>query len=535
MTYLQRLKGEHLLVLTIILSIGCTGESRTSADDEPDATPFSMSDAMLTDLDPMMDQGVMTDLSQSDSDAAFNVMDATVPNLMDLPLVLPPYNAQFIEAEPQRQGDPEQGYHHFINSPFVGCGIPLSVFERVGDANRFFPLVGLPAEEAYLEGRVGGNAELPYFFTYNRTANDVEVAAINCMSCHAGVFQDQLLVGLGNSTLNTTNDVSVFANGLGALVNDPAEREAWAYWAERMSAVAPDIVLDTKGVVAADNMALVLFGRRDPSTLEWQDDYQIEVPEQVPSVPLAVPPLWRMGKKHAMFYSGSFRGDHSRYMFAASSLCLTGLDEFMEIDSYFHHVRAWIASLQPPAWPYEIDEERVERGEFVFERTCSGCHGTYGETESYPNLVIPAEEVGTDPLLLAFEQLFVDALSPWFAQTPLTESNYLVASGGYIAPPLDGIWITAPYLHNDSIPSLLTLLDSSRRPMYWRRATLDSNDFDQAEVGWRYEIESLGRAEGASADVYDTTRMGYLNEGHLYGDHLNEAQRLDLVEYLKTL
>ena len=31
---------------------------------------------------------------------------------------------------------------------------------------------------------------------------------------------------------------------------------------------------------------------------------------------------------------------------------------------------------------------------------------------------------------------------------------------GYIAPPLDGIWITAPYLHNGSVPDLETLLNS---------------------------------------------------------------------------
>jgi hypothetical protein len=371
----------------------------------------------LIDQGLLADQGLMVDQGSIDADIGGEEPNGELADrglvagemaladmfIDELPLILPPDSAMTIEHEPQREGDPELGYHHFINSPFVGCGIPLSVFDRVGDASRFFPLVGLPAEEAYLEGRVGANADLPYFLTYNRTDTDVEIAATNCMSCHAGLFQDRLLVGLGNSTLNTTNDVSVFANGLGRLVDDPAEREAWAYWAERMSAVAPSIVLDTKGVVAADNLAFVLFGRREPSTLEWQDDYQVAVPDEVPAVPLAVPPLWRMGKKSSMFYSGSFRGDHSRYMFAASSLCLTGLDEFHEIDSYFNHVRAWIASLEPPAWPYELDQARVERGERVFERSCSACHGTYGETPTYPNLVIPEDAIGTDSLLLSFE------------------------------------------------------------------------------------------------------------------------------------
>lgn len=529
------LRDTIVVTLVLILAVGCDQGAEPKAER---ALDMILNDVGGAEESSEIDQGE----PQIESDAGLapiedmQVMDdLAIPEELNLPWVSPPEGSQVIEAEPQREGDPEQGYYHFINSPFVGCGIPLSVFERVGDASRFFPLVGLPAEEAYLDGRVGGNVDLPYFLTYNRTESDVEIAATNCMSCHAGLFQEQLLVGLGNSTLNTTNDVSVFANGLGSLVDDPAEREAWAYWAERMSAVAPEIVLDTKGVVAADNLALVLFGRRDPSTLEWRDEYQVEVPDEVPAVPLAVPPLWRMGKKNAMFYSGSFRGDHSRYMFAASSLCLTGLDEFREIDSYFNHVRAWIASLEPPVWPYELDTTRVVRGERIFERSCSGCHGTYGDEPTYPNLVIPEAEIGTDPLLLVFEQLFVQSLGPWFEQTPLTESNYLTATGGYMAPPLDGIWITAPYLHNDSVPSLAALLDSSRRPSYWRRASYDSNDFDPIEVGWRYEAREVGRDGGAGPEVYDATRLGYLNEGHTYGDHLSQEQRLDLIEYLKTL
>ena len=104
-----------------------------------------------------------------------------------------------------------------------------------------------------------------------------------------------------------------------------------------------------------------------------------------------------------------------------------------------------------------------------------------------------------------------------------------------MAPPLDGIWMTAPYLHNDSVPSLATLLESTSRPRFWRRASLDSNDYDEVEVGWRYIVEDRGREEGAGPEVYDTTRIGYLNEGHRYGDHLSSDQRRDLIEYLKTL
>jgi len=35
-----------------------------------------------------------------------------------------------------------------------------------------------------------------------------------------------------------------------------------------------------------------------------------------------------------------------------------------------------------------------------------------------------------------------------------------VCSIGRADPPLDGIWATAPYLHNGSVPTLAALLDS---------------------------------------------------------------------------
>ena len=35
--------------------------------------------------------------------------------------------------------------------------------------------------------------------------------------------------------------------------------------------------------------------------------------------------------------------------------------------------------------------------------------------------------------------------------------------------------------------------------------------------------------------VYDTSRKGLSNAGHTYGDDLTEAERLAVVEYLKTL
>ena len=62
------------------------------------------------------------------------------------------------------------------------------------------------------------------------------------------------------------------------------------------------------------------------------------------------------------------------------------------------------------------------------------------------------------------------------------------STGGYVATPLTGVWATAPYLHNGSVPTLAALLDSTTRPKYWSRkygtnGSYDSNDYDEHAVG----------------------------------------------------
>jgi hypothetical protein len=107
-----------------------------------------------------------------------------------------------------------------------------------------------------------------------------------------------------------------------------------------------------------------------------------------------------------------------------------------------------------------------------------------------------------------------------------------------VAPPLDGVWATAPYLHNDSVPSIAALLDSSQRPRYWRHV-LEPREYDTATLGWRHEALGHGKYGAAGEDearrIYDTSLPGYGNGGHTFGDVLSERERAAVIEYLKTL
>ena len=427
----------------------------------------------------------------------------------------------------QRLGDPELGYEILVNRGYVSCGVPFDAYAAVAPE---------PAATSELPGRLGRNAELPYDLNATVDANGVELVVSNCLACHGGRFDGELVIGLGNAFADFSSNPMRAIEGIGLRVADGPPAAAWQRWADRIGAIAPYMVTDTVGVNPAPNLTMALMAHRDPRSLQWHDEPQLEPPPHEP-LPTAVPPWWRMQKKHAMFYHGGGQGDHVPYMMLKSLVCTDDLEEVRVIDEWFTHVRAYIASIEPPRWPYSLDEALAEQGEAVFEQHCAACHGTYGEDWSYPNLVLPLEQVGTDPAY-AMQAVTAERFIRWFNQSFYGRGAQARPAPGYVAPPLDAIWATAPYLHNDSVPSIAALLDSSQRPVYWRHLS-DEPEYDRQALGWRYEVLEHGKEGAADAAearrIYDTTRHGYGNGGHTFGDALSGSERRALIEYLKTL
>jgi cytochrome c5 len=433
-----------------------------------------------------------------------------------------------IPAEPQRTGDPQAGYHALVNNGYIGCGMPYDVFTQyAGPA---------PAADR-LPGRDGDNATLPWSFSAFTTTSGVEVVSANCLLCHAGHINGKLVVGLGATDIDFTADASGEADLAGNFVTDPMEHVEWAKWDDRMDTVGPNTKTLTVGVNPADNVASVLFAHRDAQTLAWSDTPMLDLPNQGAVVPVDVPPWWRMKKKNAMFYNAAGRGDHARIMMTASTLCTDSVEEAQKIDAFFPDIAAYVASITPPAWPFAVDAAKAAQGKSVFEDNCASCHGTYGADESYPNLLISLNLVGTDSMLSDAAQ-FADRFVAWFNSSFYGRIARLEPLSGYVAPPLDGIWATAPFLHNGSVPTLAALLDPALRPKYWTR-TFDSTDYDQANVGWNFQTLDHGQsAEPTTAKrklIYDTTQTGYGNGGHTFGATLSDGDRAALLEYLKTL
>jgi mono/diheme cytochrome c family protein len=251
-------------------------------------------------------------------------------------------------------------------------------------------------------------------------------------------------------------------------------------------------------------------------------------------------PAWWHYRRRKSLYADGFAPRNHRMLMQFLLVKENGPEKFHAWEDEFRDIEAWIAGLEPPRWPGDIDQGLAARGEGLFLEHCAGCHGTYGPQASYPDRVVPIDEVGTDRARL-------DSLTP--AQRRDFSTSWFTAFGrdaagmearadpdGYVAPPLDGVWATAPYFHNGSVPTLWHVLHPHARPVVWRRSP---TGYDESRVGLEVEERDElpeGRLLPAERRTYfDTRRPGKSAAGHDFPDVLDEDAKTAVLEYLKTL
>jgi hypothetical protein len=121
---------------------------------------------------------------------------------------------------------------------------------------------------------------------------------------------------------------------------------------------------------------------------------------------------------------------------------------------------------------------------------------------------------------------------------------------GYIPPPLVGVWTTAPYFHNGSVPTIEAVLNSKLRPEIWDRDK-SPNAYNMESVGLEYtalskeQYADLAATAAAAPDksrakidmsfIYDTNNFGRGKMGHTWGDSLSDKERMAVIEFLKSL
>jgi hypothetical protein len=97
---------------------------------------------------------------------------------------------------------------------------------------------------------------------------------------------------------------------------------------------------------------------------------------------------------------------------------------------------------------------------------------------------------------------------------------------GYFTRQLRGLWATAPFLHNNSVPTLWDLLQpAGKRP---KKFPVGHREFDPVHVGFVDNPEKV-------IWELDTSVSGNHNTGHEFGTSLTDNQKWDLIEYMKSL
>jgi len=430
----------------------------------------------------------------------------------------------YIPETAQRTGDAAAGYSYLTTGDYVKGGLPYD----------YFTLAIGKSRTNYLN-RDGLNAALTHDYTVVKAANGEKLVAPNCMQCHAQVFQGKLVMGMGNTFADFTMGQKLNPQAYTLLENflkkgAPQKYEASKSFIQVAKAIGPYLTTAVRGVNAADRLAGVLAAHRDPVTFKWSDTARMIIPDAV--IPSDVPPWWLLKKKHAMFYNGFGRGDFGKFLMASNLLTVNDTSESREVDTHFDDVLSYIYSLQAPKYPKPVNKQLAGQGSILYTTHCSKCHGKYGSNETFPNLLIPESVVQTDSMLYKSNyqnpQFVAWFNSSWFAQSD--HPARLQPFNGYIAPPLDGIWATAPYLHNGSIPTLEGVLNSKIRPAYWQR-NFDDPNYDDDNMSWHFTEEKAPQGNA----IYNTSLPGYGNYGHYFGDILTDKQRKAILEYLKTL
>jgi hypothetical protein len=341
-----------------------------------------------------------------------------------------------------------------------------------------------------------------------------ELLSFNCLLCHAGRIASTTVLGAANGSV----DLESFFDHL-----------------QRMQQLASGLGIPSVPVPFELDGLTLAVGAQDAFGLGFRFAGALAGGVNTRFGPQRAPAWWALKHKTRIYSDGA--GDASSHHSMMATLVAFGVtpDQLVARDQDFLDIAHYIRSIESPCWTLNaLSADKLARGRQIFESTCARCHGVHeGPQAQYPNLIVPLAEIGTDPVRAQrFGQAEAARLNAsWFGDPPFEPS------GGYLAPPLAGIWARAPYFHNGSVPTLLGVLDPSERPMRWRRLGSELADFDVDRVGLRYdepsEATDPNTLEGRR--VYDTTREGMSNGGHLYGVPLSAGERADLLEYLRSL
>ena len=225
---------------------------------------------------------------------------------------------------------------------------------------------------------------------------------------------------------------------------------------------------------------------------------------------LDAPAWWHLKHKQTMYYDGrtDARSVRTNMQFLLGEKTL---EEFKALEPTFRDIQAYLLSLEPPKYPFPIDAARPSAASASSRRPAPAATAPTAPNGSYPNKIVPLDVIGTDPArsLGISDRLVAHYNSTWFGESYPVDTERV----GYQAPPLDGIWATAPYLHNGSVPTLHACSSRPTRPArFTRPPSTDFEHYDRENVGWKFHEVS---DRGTGLDRQALAASGPVHRRHL--------------------
>lgn len=224
---------------------------------------------------------------------------------------------------------------------------------------------------------------------------------------------------------------------------------------------------------------------------------------------------------------------------------------------------AFVFSTKAPKYqkffPNQINIAKAKRGQKLFLKNCSGCHGKYEKawenpeglsyseqletTKVWYHKKTPVIDVGTDPYRAEGMRYFYKDLNR--LKISETIGTIVKPQKGYVPPPLVGVWARWPYFHNNSVPSLFDVITPDfKRPKSYIAVPAHSKerDFDVVKNGYPAPKKIRSPYKEDKEYHFNATRPGTSNQGHTKmlltddgREKFNYKEKLELIEFLKTL
>lgn len=419
--------------------------------------------------------------------------------------------------------------------------------------------------------------------TFSTVGDHTSGVSPNCFLCHSSFIGTKFAPGLGNTRIdlrtffqdlifaNPHKDILALPDMLRKLPDlyDGVTLDNGLVAGIKDFRARTELLKSVFGFVADPNLQSISAGTSNPwsfavylfnwrkDNMDYRDDGEgrgLE-PDAIVLDPM---PWWQLKYKEFINWDGLITKSARVVVQAVLSPGRSG-EQVRGMDPTFERIFAEIEKLDPPVYPKldALDFAKVEKGEAFFNTSCASCHGVHSEKgaylrdpekfkKRYGNLIISQTVIGTDPMRadtidFAYLRQLEHSWLAHYGEEVAPKYKFRHMDGkvrGYQAPPLWGIWASAPYFHNGSVPKLKAVLFPDLRPIRWRLRVINDSmttPYDMDDVGLVVDTDLTGG--DLDTKIYDTTRGdGRSKDGHeQIMERLTPEQREDVYEYLKTL